>query len=79
MGQVCDENISRPIDSNATAPGRIPSVPGRFLNAPSPNPTQETLQRNPHKEPGYKPHTRNPGARNPHPLAHSQKAGVYKI
>ena len=28
MGQVCDENISRPVESNATAPGRIPSVPG---------------------------------------------------
>lgn len=36
MGQVCDENISRPVKSNATAPGRIPSVPAldRAPNAP---------------------------------------------
>ena len=27
MGQVCDENISRPVESNTTAPGRIPRVP----------------------------------------------------
>ena len=38
MGQVCDENISRPVESNATAPGRIPSVPAldRPPNAPPP-------------------------------------------
>ena len=29
MGQVCDENISHPVESNTTAPGRIPSVPGK--------------------------------------------------
>ena len=39
MGQVCDENISRPVESNATAPGRIPSVPGKS---------------HPHQEPGRK-------------------------
>ena len=49
MGQVCDENISRPVESNATAPGRIPSAPAldRAPNAPQvPSPlgtrTQET-------------------------------------
>ena len=38
MGQVCDENISRPVESNATAPGRIPSAPAldRTPNAPPP-------------------------------------------
>ena len=36
MGQVCDENISRPVESNATAPDRIPSAPAldRAPNAP---------------------------------------------
>ena len=38
MGQVCDENISRPVESNTTAPGRIPSAPtlDRTPNAPPP-------------------------------------------
>ena len=37
MGQVCDENISRPVESNTTAPGRIPSAPapGRIPSAPA--------------------------------------------
>ena len=29
MGQVYDENISRPVESNTTTPGRIPSAPGK--------------------------------------------------
>lgn len=36
MGQVYDENISRPVESNTTTPGRIPSAPAldRTPNAP---------------------------------------------
>ena len=38
MGQVYDENISRPVESNTTTPGRIPSAPAldRTPNAPPP-------------------------------------------
>ena len=54
MGQVCDENISRPVESNATAPGRIPSAPA--------------LDRTPNAPPPASPiPTRNPDARNPRP------------
>ena len=52
MGQVYDENISRPVESNTTAPGRIPSAP--------------TLDRTPNAPPSASPIlTRNPDARNP--------------
>lgn len=36
MGQVYDENISRPVESNTTVPDRIPSAPAldRAPNAP---------------------------------------------
>ena len=29
MGQVCDENISLPVESNAPTPSQIPSFPGK--------------------------------------------------
>lgn len=68
MGQVCDENISRPVKSNATAPGRIPSVPAldRAPNAPpSPIPTRN-------------PDARNPDARNPRPWYTTRRRGFTK-
>ena len=60
MGQVCDENISRPVESNATAPDRIPSAPA--------------LDRAPNAPPSPIPN-RNPDARNPRPWYTTRRRG----